>query len=432
MANHEQWAILRKGVKTWNAWRKENPLEHPDLHLADLTKANLVGVNLADANLYMTSFTGVDLTGADFTDAHLIQADLSLANLTKADFSKANLGWANLAEANLTKAVFSGDRFSGTNFTRANLTEANFSWADLTEADFTGADLTKSYFFNAIFDRTNLTKANLSNANLYEANLSNANLTEANLYEVNLMGANLTEANLTKANLSRVNLKSTTFGATNLTGVQGLDSCQHRGPSMIDYRTLIHSGPLPVVFLRGCGLPDSLIDYLCSLTNEPLEFYSCFIIYSSFDQKFVERLYTDLQNKGVRCWFAPHNMQSGKKIYEQINQAIHEYDKLLLVLSDNSMNSEWVKTEIANARQREMIENRRILFPIRLGDFERIKNWKCFDVDTGKDSAREIREYFIPDFSTWKTDHDTYQKTIDKLLQDLKAETKKEQKNTAK
>jgi len=26
----------------------------------------------------------------------------------------------------------------------------------------------------------------------------------------------------------------------------------------------------------------------------------------------------------------------------------------------------------------------------------------CFDADTGKDSAREIREYFIPDFSNWK------------------------------
>jgi hypothetical protein len=38
----------------------------------------------------------------------------------------------------------------------------------------------------------------------------------------------------------------------------------------------------------------------------------------------------------------------------------------------------------------------------------------------GKDSAREIREYFIPDFSQWK-DHDSYVKAFDRLLRDLKA-----------
>ena len=41
--------------------------------------------------------------------------------------------------------------------------------------------------------------------------------------------------------------------------------------------------------------------------------------------------------------------------------------------------------------------------------------------ETGKDSAREIREYFIPDFSNWKN-HDAYQPAFDRLLHDLKAE----------
>jgi hypothetical protein len=47
--------------------------------------------------------------------------------------------------------------------------------------------------------------------------------------------------------------------------------------------------------------------------------------------------------------------------------------------------------------------------------------WKAFDADSGKDSAREIREYFIPDFSNWK-DHDSYQQAFQRLLRDLKAE----------
>ena len=85
------------------------------------------------------------------------------------------------------------------------------------------------------------------------------------------------------------------------------------------------------------------------------------------------------------------------------------------------MNSDWVKIEIANARAREEQEKRQLLFPITLVNFDRIKEWKLFDADTGIDSAREMREYFIPDFSNWK-DHDWYGKAFDRLLRDLKAE----------
>ena len=75
----------------------------------------------------------------------------------------------------------------------------------------------------------------------------------------------------------------------------------------------------------------------------------------------------------------------------------------------------------ANARQREVRDGRQVLFPVGLASFESIREWKCFDADTGKDSAREIREYFIPDFCRWK-DHDTYRLTLQKLLAGLKAE----------
>lgn len=40
--------------------------------------------------------------------------------------------------------------------------------------------------------------------------------------------------------------------------------------------------------------------------------------------------------------------------------------------------------------------------------------------------AREVREYFVPDFSNWK-DHDAYQKAFDRLLRDLKVETANEE-----
>ncbi len=121
-------------------------------------------------------------------------------------------------------------------------------------------------------------------------------------------------------------------------------------------------------------------------------------------------------------------MEGGKKIHEQIEQAIRVYDKLLLVLSETSMASEWVKTEIYHARQREQKEGKQVLFPIRLVPFEKIEGWQAFDADIGKDMAREIREYFIPDFSNWK-DHDAFEERFAKLLKDLRGSTTSNIKN---
>jgi len=87
------------------------------------------------------------------------------------------------------------------------------------------------------------------------------------------------------------------------------------------------------------------------------------------------------------------------------------------------MNSEWVKTEIAKAREREINDKRRMLFPLRLVDFEILRHWKCFDADIGKDSAKEVREYFIPDFSGWKTDHDGYMNAFDQLMKSLRTQS---------
>jgi TIR domain len=156
-------------------------------------------------------------------------------------------------------------------------------------------------------------------------------------------------------------------------------------------------------------------------SGEPIQFYSCFISYSTKDQDFVNHLYTDLQEKGVRCWFAPHDVKSGQKLHEQIDSAIKVYDRLLLILSPDSMASAWVTTEIRKARRRELQESRRMLFPVSLVDYEVLRSWECFDADTGTDAAHEIREYYIPIFKGWRNNF-TYQAALEMLMRDLAVE----------
>lgn len=103
------------------------------------------------------------------------------------------------------------------------------------------------------------------------------------------------------------------------------------------------------MFLRGTGVPDDFIALIPSLVGRAIEFYSCFISYSHQDEKFSQHLHSRMPRENLRVWFAPVNMTGGKKLHEEIFRAIQIHDKLLLVLSENSMKSEWVITEIRRA-----------------------------------------------------------------------------------
>jgi len=62
-----------------------------------------------------------------------------------------------------------------------------------------------------------------------------------------------------------------------------------------------------------------------------------------------------------------------------------------------------------------------MLFQITIARFEEVQKWKLKDADRGRDSAREIREYYIPDFSGWERNAAEYQRELEKLVGALKA-----------
>ncbi|HEX8068475.1 MAG TPA: toll/interleukin-1 receptor domain-containing protein [Pyrinomonadaceae bacterium] len=367
MANYEHLEILRRGIKAWNKWREKNPDIQPDLSMANLSRRRLAKLNIDRRGIGINEwidFNNVDLQGANLSETTLVLANLSRANLAKANLTRADLGHANLRNANLSEAI---------------LFKTVLSWA------------------------------NLSNANLRKARLTSAVFNETVLAGVDF---------------SLAHMARTVFGNDDLSDVEGLVSVTHAGPSVIDIATLYNSaGKIPEAFLRGCGVPDDFIAFIPSHfgIQQAIQFYSCFISYSTRDEEFARRLYSRMRDEKLRVWFAPEEMKGGQKIYDQIERAIQLHDRLLLVLSESSMQSEWVITEIQRAREAEMKENRRKLFPIAIVGFDKVKAWKRFDADLGKDLAREVREYFIPDFSNWK-DHDAFEGAFARLLRNLRAE----------
>jgi len=245
--------------------------------------------------------------------------------------------------------------------------------------------------------------------------LSAANLRMADLSGADLRGVHLIYADLSGANLSRARVGLTVFANVDLSVVKGLETLTHEVPSTIGIDTIYRSnGTIPDAFLKGAGVPDDMIGYIHSIA-EAVQFYSCFISYSSKDQEFAERLFADLQAKGVRCWFASEDMKIGDKLRPRIDESIRMHDKLLLIISETAVKSQWIEQEVETALAKEREQNRTVLFPIRLDDY-------VMQIPIGWPAlVRNTRH--IENFTKWKN-HDSYHKAFDRLLRDLKAEGK--------
>ena len=343
--------LLQTAPEDWNAWRDE----HPDLRI-DLAKA--------------------DLSGQDLQGINLQNARLDKARLVKTNLSGSDLSGASLRRVNARKAVLVGARLRGADLAMSNLLEADLAEADLYKAD------------------------------LREARLTGANLATAGLVRADLLGAQLHKANFTGALLSE-----TVFADTTLNSVRGLDTCRHRGPSIMDLRTLQLSGNLPLVFLQGCGLPERVISQLPSILDQTGQYYSCFIGYAGRDDAFANHLHAELQKYGVRCWYAPEDMKIGAKILDSLDQAIQLNDKVLLVLSASSLSSGWVEDEITKAFAAERKRgNSPVVIPIRIDDAV---------MHTDASWAVKLRDNRnIGDFSQWQ-DPMVFAEKVKRLLRDL-------------
>jgi hypothetical protein len=145
--------------------------------------------------------------------------------------------------------------------------------------------------------------------------------------------------------------------------------------------------------------------------QSPSDFHSCVLSYATEDQAFVEKLYADLQQHSISCWYAPHDLKTGDKLRTQIYEAIQQKDKLLLVLSEHAVTSDWVEREVELAFERErQPPETLVLFPIRLDDAV---------MQTNAAWAGDIRRIrFIGDFRQWQDDA-AYQRALQRLLRDL-------------
>jgi uncharacterized protein YjbI with pentapeptide repeats len=312
-----------------------------------------------------------DLEGKDFR-----KINFSKTNLNGVNFRLSNLGWANLIDAELNGIDFLGTSLISADLSRSEIIGSEFFGANLWNANFTSTGL-----FSSIFWRTGFKKTIFRNSHFSEVVIADCDLREA----------------------------------------LDLDTVSHFGPSTIGIDTILRSeGNIPISFLKGCGVPEKVINTLLPLASGQ-KFYSCFISFNSKDEVFTKKLKEDLKNKNIQAWYFPEDAKWGDDVYKNIDDAIVLYDKVIVVCSENSLNSEPVLREIERALEKEKSqkkkhsETKRILFPIAIDDYL-FDNWDHY-------LKTDVLRITVGDFKRWK-DPKEYKKAFKKLIEALTKENR--------
>lgn len=322
-------------------------------------------------------------------------------------FNGATIERSNFNQAKLARSKFTNAQISGA-----------FGAADFFEADLSGATIT-AYLEDAFLVSTDLSSARFIGAQLKGAFFGN------NLYrETIFVMSDLSNVHVT----SPSHIDDATLAATAYETRRVLQIIQDGKVALDgdDLREAQKSATLGMSTTRELfvanGVSQSHVIQIFNVMPTILgssTYQSVFISYSSADEEFAQRLYNDLRTSGVNVWFAPHDMRGGRTVITQVTDAIRKAERLILVLSEESMHSNWVATEILEARRAEKESNTNKLFPVRIVDLEAIRRWQLFDSDTGEDLARIVREYHVLDFSSWR-DALQMSESVTRLIRDLK------------
>lgn len=175
-------------------------------------------------------------------------------------------------------------------------------------------------------------------------------------------------------------------------------------------------------FLKGCGLSDLVVDYIPSLFDGAINYYSCFLSHSHIDKDFARLLYTKLQEHDIRCWLDEHQMLPGDDPHDRIQEGIRLWDKFILCCSQNSLTSWWVDSELNRAFEKEQTLTRErgrkvlALIPLDLDGFLFSGNWP-----SGK--AEEVRSRMVGDFTNWSNDQAKFETELERLIKALRADS---------
>lgn len=372
MANEKHLAILKKGIKTWNLWRKDNPFENPDLSNIDLS-----GYKYEEANFSNTNFQNSHLDRWVVTDCDFSKSLLTGIHAQRSSWRNAKFCNAHITGDLVLSRIYIAD-FTGAIIEKCGLPEAEWRFLRLNHTKFS------PYMLQTMVNSWTILQSDLSGIQ----NPQNAQ------HEF-------------PSNIDFATLQKTSTGLA-------------KQPELVSKFS---------VFFQGCGLPSEIISVFESwvrekptdveVANTGANYYSCFISYSHADADFAKRLHSELQEYGIQCWLDDVEMLPGDDILEMVDWGIRKWDKVLLCCSRNSLSSPWVDREMEKAliKEEQLWRSRkqktRVIIPLDLDGY-------MYEWESGKASVLKSR--MAADFTSWPNDEARFQAHLEKLIKALRTD----------
>jgi len=130
-----------------------------------------------------------------------------------------------------------------------------------------------------------------------------------------------------------------------------------------------------------------------------------FISYCRSDIEFVRLLHDALTYAGFDCFLDEANMRS-ENFCRRLLREIRTRDRVVLVLSSHSMQSQWIALEARWTVRMEEKVGKCLFAPLRIVPMDSVNAWTLVDSSTGVDIAQRVRTRQIYDFTRWSSSDD--------------------------
>lgn len=141
---------------------------------------------------------------------------------------------------------------------------------------------------------------------------------------------------------------------------------------------------------------------------------NCFLSYATEDKKFIEKIRKDLEEQGVTCFHDERDILSGDELAISLGRGIATSDIFIVLISEKSIRSQWVRDEIYLALHHENMHSSPLVMPIRNCDIQYIENWlNPSDIVPNKLRGRGI-EYINFADENWNLSFNRLMKVINK------------------
>ena len=97
-----------------------------------------------------------------------------------------------------------------------------------------------------------------------------------------------------------------------------------------------------------------------------------FLSHSSLDKEFADLVAETLRKHGISVWYSQTNILGAQQWHDEIGKALKRYDWFIVILTNNSVQSMWVKREIMFALNDNRFANKIITIICQSCDYDNL------------------------------------------------------------